>query len=364
MDNSMDVLLHPDLLTQRYMQGYNNQAMPLTAAWWDAAPRQQVMGNDYSFLFFNAVSKPSPMNVAGGTARLLAQTRTGKRTYASCHHVFNQMVVGQDALLALESLDSEALQDKGAESIALAFDEVGERHKIAKELMIAKSISGGIVYVDNNGQVLEDSTTAVITVDLQVPANNKTNLNGLLASLWSNKTAKLCDQLDAIRRCSMQNNRERPTEIWVNSINKKHLRNNDQFVEWCLKSDRAVEEVLRGEIILDLWGWNWHFVDGTYTASDNTTKDFFPTTIATITPPITGAWCKRTDHLSVVPKQTGIMPDWKSAHGMAPKYFGPYSYAYIDHNPYQLSLFMGDKYGFVFADPGAIYIATAFTAST
>lgn len=59
-----------------------------------------------------------------------------------------------------------------------------------------------------------------------------------------------------------------------------YLRDNTQLQAYVQGSPEKVDQILRGSVIEDLNGWNWHIYGGTYTAADGTTKPYIPTTKA------------------------------------------------------------------------------------
>lgn len=363
-DKTLELLLDPDVLTERYSQEYNAVDFPFTAAFWTGTPRQE-RADEFSYLYYPAMSEPAPMNVRGGVARELTPGTASKR-FGSCYTIFNKIPVDGDALTALRNPDNRELQAKGIDSVTRVFEEFGLRQKITKELVIAKSLSAGTVYIGQAGTVLEDSSGAVMAVSLGIPANNLTTLNGIIPAnaKWSVSTTKIGDQLDALVRRQGGLNTERPTDIWVNAINKKHLRNNDQFTEWAVYNNASADTVLRGDMIEGLWGFNWHFISGKYKDSTGTMTDFIPTTAAIITPSPSSPVFHRTNHLTLVPSSVGIGGTWQEKLSSLDEKFGEYTYAELTHNPAILSLFMGDKFGFIFKDPQAINVATAFTATS
>ncbi len=356
-DKTLEQLLDPDVLTERYVQLGQGHNFPLTQAFF-ANPRQ-VRSSEFSFLYYPAMSEPAPMNVRGGAAHVLT-AGGATRKFASCYHLFNKIPVDGDAVVAIRNPDNRELQSRGIESVSQVFDDFGLRHQIAKELILAKSLTAGVVYLNPAGAVLESSSGASVTVDLNVAATHKGNLDGKISALWSEASTKIAGQLETIVRAAVRANVERPTDIWVNAVNKAYLRDNTEFKTWAQYNNRATDVVLQGDIIENLWGFRWHFLSGAYTAPDGSVKDYLPASIAVITPPPDSGWRRATNGLTLVPRTVGVAPDWRAALNSLDEKFGAYSYAEVSHNPTLMHLYMGDVFGFHYAEPGAIWIATAF----
>lgn len=354
---SFKKLLDPRILTASYAQRDGARSYMLTDFYF-VNPRS-IEGHEYELIYYPAMMEPAPGNLPGAEARVLTPGG-GTTRKAALFTNFNKVLLPGEALNALREPDSLTLQKQGAETVSRIYDDFGERHNIFKELVIAKTLTTGVVFLNNAGQVLESSSGATITADFGVPADHKGNLDGMISALWSTSNTKIADQVDAIRDAAEEANVEPPTDIWLHPNTKAHLRNNTQFSEWAKYNNVATDAVLRGDIIENLWGLNWHFYGGKYQAVDGTMKNYIPTTVGILTPPPNRPWLRATQGSTLVPSQIGVMPDWQDALRSTTRFYGKYSYARLVDDPMALYLYMGDKFGLHFADPAAIWMPTLF----
>ena len=142
----------------------------------------------------------------------------------------------------------------------------------------------------------------------------------------------------------------------------KHLQDNNEFRFWAQRQQRTAESVLQGDMIEDLWGFNWHFIGGTYQDSSGATHDLIPQTSAVICPQ-TGPWLAASRGLELVPQDLSPAPGWREAIAQLAEVYGQFGYAVLEHNPAQLSLFLGENWGLNFPDPNAIWMPTCFDDS-
>lgn len=350
-------ILDPRVMRASYQQVATDRPTPLTDTFFSGP--DTVDDNEFRFFYDPADNTPAPLNRHGAQARELA-IGTGKERFMSLFSVFNSIVFPMHLYTALREPDSPSLQQKGRTEVARINKKFAARHRLLKELIIAKSLATGVVYADANGKVLETSSGADIAADLGVPANNQGNLNGLITALFSAEDTDIPSILESIVDQANQNQVPVPTDIWVHQINLKYLRNNDYFADWAVENPDYSARVLRGEALTDLWGFNWHFLTGYYTASDGTQKPIIPKTKAILTPPPGDSWKTAVNGPTIVPTQFGPASDAESALDLTELVYGEYAFASVEPNPTRVTGFMGDNFGFGFAEPGAVWQATAF----
>lgn len=359
MPMNFRALLDPHFLTDSYAQRQGVRSYPLTEMFY--VNPQNVADDQFDFVFYPAEMEPAPVNRSGDEAHTLA-TGEGATRKGSLFVAFNKVRMPMDAVAALREPDSMAMQEKGQLALQNVFDRFSERHAIQKELIIAKIMTTGVVYLDAAGNVLESSSGAALTANFDVESTHKTNLNGIISKLWSDPTAKILDMCDSIRDQAESENAEVPTDIWVHTLSKRHLRNNDQFIEWCVESGVNADTILRGDMIEGLGGFTWHFYGGKYKAADGTMTNYIPVTQGILTPPPAGGWLKKSQGLSLVPTDINIVADWQQALNSVATMYGKFSYAKLKDDPLALYLYMGDKFGLNFADPSAVWMPTLFAS--
>lgn len=359
MDASVRELLDPHVMREAYSQVANDKPTPLTDTFF--ANPENVDDDEFTFFYDPADEVPAPLNVPGGEAKVVT-VGSAKERQMTCFTIFNVQEFKSEVYKALRDPNSTELQNMGRTEIGRLAKKFAARHRLTKELIIAKALADGVVYINGDGMVLESSSGAKVTCDFEVPANNKGTANGLNPALWSVESTDIAAVLEAISEQAASDIVPRPTDIWLPYSAMAYLRNNDQFVEWASKNQDYTSKVLRGEAILDLWGFNWHFLMDYYTAADGTRKRLLPKTKAILTPPPGDGWKACVNGPTIVPSVDGVAASIDEAIGRQNIVHGPFSYAKLSDNPVRMSNFAGDKFGFGFNEPGAVWQLTAFPA--
>lgn len=343
------------------------------------SPRDTVT-DEVEMVYFPGTTKPAPMNTRGSAARRIT-AQGGTKRYNTLFYSFNEMPLDPLALQALREPDSWFLQEKGRQSVEMIINEFKQRHKIQMETAIASIMYPGRVNIDVNGDILAptvdsltgaitDATNTVISADFAVPNANRGNLNdstdggAIITQLWSASSAMISRQLDKIRYRSRKFGRPMPTEIYVHGVpGRAFLRDNTEFKTWAKEAHiRSIDAVLAGEVINDLWGWNWHFVDEVWQDTNGTYHDLLPQTAAIICPK-PGPWLRSFRGLTQVPRDLNIVGDMMSVLNSYDQVYGEVSWAKLTDNPVQLSLFMANSYGMAYADPNVVYMPTVFEST-
>lgn len=371
MDGSIRELLDPRVLAKSYEQASVSDATPFADAFWtgniEACP-----DDTYTSLYRSADVKPMNLNAPGSEARTVS-LGAGKPQTFTAFYSFNRTMQRGAIFDALREPDSYTLQDKGRTELNRLLRLQKSRQRKLKNLVIAKALTAGVIYADVSGQILESSTNAVQSIDLQVPSGNKGNIGGVISALWSTAGTDVFLQMDQIRDVASSNTVPVPTDIWLNKVNFYALRNNTgsglqtYFSRNPELNDTMVRKNDGGNVveyvIPDLNGFTWHFVDGYYEAFDGTKKPMIPKTGAgsiVMTPPPGGDWVAKANGRELLPTSLDVTSTLESALANTSYVDGEFFYAKIEHNPMRLDLFTGDKFFFGFNEPNAVFIGTAF----
>lgn len=367
---SFEQLLDVREFTATYRGADTLQSYPFTNTFWKN-PRN-VESDSVEMISISGVTSPAPGNVRDGVAKVITPRGASKKQ-ATLFRIFNEITAPGDALKALREPESPALQDKGRMVVQLANEEILTRNRMFKEVCFSQILTVGRVNLDQNGNPLAPSahaTTGVITnasgtaiaADFGIADTHRGNCNGIMAAAWSTAGTKISDQLEAFREDALANGAEPPTEIYIRRKQKKHLRANTEFNDWAkYNSSRAVDSILKGDIIEDLWGFNWHFVDGFWTDVNGTQNPLMPLLSAIICP-ANGPWLRALQGSELVPTEIGMAGNWKEALNMVRKVYGEFAYAMVKQNPVALQFFYGDNFGLHYANTNSIYMPTVFAS--
>lgn len=362
MDGSVRQILDPRILSASYQQLPPQSPTPLTDAFFrDPEP---IDDDSFRSMYDPYDSTPAPGNISGAEARTISLGDAEERLFTMIL-TFNKMKVPSTVLQALREPDSYTLQNMGRTEVRRVMNKFDNRHRLFKEVSISKIITTGKLYMDAGGNILESSSGAATSCEFDVPSSNQGNLGGMISAKFDIAGTDIPSILEDIADEAATQNVQAPTDVWVNKVNLQSLRNNTKFQTWAQYNNAATTTVLRGGMIEDLWGLNWHFITGKYRGSDGNMKDLIPATgtgSLVLTPPVSGQWLKSSNGLTLLPRSIDVEQGWEAALSNAEKAYGRFSYARLKDDPVAIVMYMGDKFGLHFNEPKAIWQADAFGA--
>ena len=359
MDTILD-LLDPQVLSSAYQQMQTTKPTLLGDTF--LTNPEQIPGDSFELFIDPFESKPAPMNTPGAEARVIQASGADSKVqtlFAS----FNKLAFSEKVMYALREPDSPTLQRQGRTEIRRQMEHFKARQMLTKEVALAKILSVGTVYLNENGDILESSSGAVVSADFNIAAGHKSQLDwdgggDLITASWATDGTSIATHIETIKIAAQKQGVPTPKHIWCNSNMKTHLRSNTEFQTWASASANISEQTAAGETIQGLFGMTWHFYDGTYQNASGTETLLIPDNIAIFTPDPTDSVFRVTQGLTMVPSQIGVTASIEEALGNLMEVYGEYAYAKLTDDPIQLLAYMGDKWGFHLADPNAIWIGT------
>ena len=353
--DALQEVLHPLTITAHYREIASAvENNPLVDFY--STGIKDIKGDRFEFVYRSGMKDPAPGNLRGQPARVLQPTGL-REDKVYMLHAFNEVSLSMDALQMLREPDNTYLQEKGKTEITRQFEDFGDRHKLFRALALAKTFSDGLVYLNGDGDILESSSGATVTVDFRVPASHKDQLSGIVDTAWDAAGAKILDDLDQIAIQAEVENAPPPKHVWIHPTSKRWLRTNTQILAFLQASPEKANRILAGSTIEDLGGYTWHFYGGTYTAQDGSTKPFLPETKAIITPDV-GPWLNARNGSELITQYEGIAADPIAALADVTEVFGDFAYVKLIDNPTKLVLRMGTNFVYVFANPNAVWMPT------
>lgn len=365
MANEIRKILDPRVLSAKFSQTPPADVLMFSETF--AVNAETIKDNTYRSMYDPADLKPAPASAIGASAKVATFGDASERSFTMVNSA-NVMPVSMDVLGALREPNSYAMQDKAKTEIGRLLSKFARRQKRFRNLYISKALTTGVVYMDHNGNILASSSGATETADMQVAAGHQGTCGGLITDYWSNTSANIPKMLDNIDDAAAAAGFPVPTDVWVNKKNLQYLRDNDYFQMWGVHNPEVNQQVLQGYksgsvVIQDLWGKRWHFVLSYYTDYAGTNRPHIPLTgtgSAVLTGAPGGEWAKFTLGTTYTPGSLDIQSDAMAALNNCREIAGEYAYAKLTDDPVGLKVYMGDKFGFNFNEPGAVWQAAAF----
>ena len=368
-------LLDARFMTTAYYQRTNSSTPDNPLLQFFNSVKEQVFGGTVEVKIFNTTNTPAPTNNYGGKAKPLSQS-AAKKIYLTPIHAFNELPLDVMACMFLEMEDRPEVQALGKSEIDRQMRDFRIRHNLLRTVSLGKTLFGGVIYRDVDGNITETSSTGP-TIDLgfnattnggQLARSNYSNFQGgsgnVIATKWEDASADILTQLDDIRELQEHRGLEAPTEIWCHPTFKRYLRNNTSIKDWVKYNLGArVDQVLKGDSWNDIGGYNWHFFGGTYQDATGTTRTVFPRDKVAIHPPVEqGGWFRAIDACFPVPGQSGVLktgldPSAPFSSGREIVY-GDFMYAKEIDNPSIYIVRGGTTFLYAFANPDSILTPT------
>lgn len=327
-------------------------------------PSRNFDMDEVEFIKLGTVKDPSQVNFRGNPARRRQPTGKARRAL-SMLNMFDVLNLKVDSLMFLREPDAWLLQQGGANEIAQQLEDMATAHRYLKWLWIAKNFTGSAVYIDANGDILESSTGAVVTIDNGLPAANQSQVDlsnfggsgNAIAAAWDVAGTKLLTQLDVLNHtCVEYQNSEPLRHIWLHPTGKAWVRQNTEILAMYDAGQERLDRALMGETF-EINGYTFHFYGGTYTATDGTNKPFIPLTKAIITPE-PGPWLAQGNGVQIVPKTVDVQPGEFVNFAGWDKHYGDFAYFQAEHNPPSVNCFAGTNWLWGFRNPASVFAPT------
>lgn len=350
----------PTLQSMPYSENFFTNPTPTTA-------------DEVTLYTVGRINTPAAGNTRGSNPRQMAGPAANKKQY-SLFHSFNEFMIDANTLRFLRAPDP-AIQEIGRDAIAATIEENGRRQRLFREIVLMQIMTMGRVNLDGAGNpvmptvsattgAITDNANAVISADFQVPDTRRGNLNGLVGTSvgwWDTAGTDMFAQLASIRDRALKDGCEVPTTVWMHRSRIPALINNTNFKTYAQYNNLRNEDVLRGNGVDNIWGWNFRFIDGYWTDASGTQYPIIPTTNVIITP-TGGDWMRCKEGTQDVPTDLGIKDSLEAAMASLKPVVGMFSFAQVRVSPLvQLSLYLGDNFGMGFTNPNAIWMGKTFS---
>jgi len=351
---NLKALLHHETLLEAYQEAAAEVGKPLFDKFY-RNPRP-ARTDDASLLVTPAQNKAAPFNTRGAPARVLSLQGKSKRQGAM-FHTFNELQMSTQVFQGLREPSSEVINEIASGEIRDQLDQFVRRHEIQKNLAMAKFLVTGEVIVDTNGEIVESNSGDDVTLDFEIASTHQGQLNGLIDVTWASSAADPEKQFENIKEQARAENAPPPDLVIANSKIKQRIRAMTKFATLAAASPMTSEKLLQGEFVEGLFGMKWWFVDGTYEDPSGTTRKYIPDDMVIMVPENNTNWLRNLSGLELVPTDINVGPSLEEKVNSLAKVYGDYAYAKLQDNPVRLSTFYGSHYGWVVAEPNAIWQA-------
>jgi len=320
---------------------------------------KEIDGDTADMIVVNATRQNAPTVAYGSASRRVNPEVVSGRS-GKCIHSFYNMVHKTSTLTALRNMDDANQQRKAQQYIDMQTVEARRRGENLRISALNSIFRYGALYIDANGNLLPSSSGAAMTVDMQVPTNNKNQCNSAISASWATAGTDILGNLSNIKKAAVQNSGRQIRRAYYGSDIPKYLRGNTD-IKAMMTSDSAMSASLRQNKIpagFGIEGIEWIPLDvAFFVDSENVVREWFPSDFIVFTPEVDQSWYEMQEGSYLVPGDINTASDAQEALASMETVYGMGSYAKLDHDPVSLKQYFFDTFLPVLRDPAAVYLA-------
>ncbi len=259
----------------------------------------------------------------------------------------------------LRRFDSWDHQKRGLEEVerqAALFRQLFDNLRIS---LTVSMLALGYIYFDVDGNLLATSGSATLTVDYGIGANNRNQLNGLIASTWATATNDITLHIRNLKLRARQDSGYPVKYAFYGKNIPSYLSQNNYVKEYLVRNPAMQESWLKDpEVPQGLLGLTWvPMHESFFEDSANSNQTWFGADTVVFAPEITPAVYQCLEGTYPVPTSYQPLNDVGQAMASHVDRQGMFMYALPASDPPTASLYAGDTLLPLWLVPDALYIA-------
>lgn len=285
---------------------------------------------------------------------------------ATLIHTFEHEMHEPLTLQNLMQMESEALQLQGQQEIDRQVVDFNAYFNNLRVAAIYSALALGAVYFDEEGNLLPSAAGAFTTVDFEIPAGNRNQLdwdgNGdIIAAVWSADGTDITGQVAALRLAAKKTTGYPIVHAFYGTNVPEYLFSNTILGNLIsLGGDAYTTAAMKGMIPNGLLDLQWHPISecAWFEDQNGVMRDFVDANTVIFTPEPSADWWEFIEGSYIIPTDVGaISADASAALGNVQTVYGKFSYAKVLDDPVTIKHNAGDTFLAVPKVPRAIWIA-------
>lgn len=278
----------------------------------------------------------------------------------SFEHQFHEPVVLQNLL----QFDRPEVQRLGEQEVARQtgiFRTLFDNLRVAS---LASLLNLGLIYFDGDGNLLPTAGGAITSVDFQVPAGNKAQLDvfgagALIGATWTAAGTDIVGQIQEIKAAALRLTGYPLTTAYYGADVLGWIMANTSIAALAVGNQAIAQGLLQGDIPDGLLGLNWRRVaDIRYDDQNGDSQLLWPVDRVTFTPAPSRDWFEVLEGTYPIPTSLGnVTAGASEALTGIILATGMFSYAQVLNDPVTIKHLAGDTMLPVLKVPGAIFQA-------
>jgi len=273
-------------------------------------------------------------------------------------HTYEHIIHAPLVINQIRDFSNQARQQQGMDELAQQTAAFRARFNNLRVSAVWSMLRHGAIYFDADGDLLPNSTNVVTTVDFAVPANNKNQLNSIIAASWATAGTSIVTQLENLKIQARKVSGRPITDAFYGTKILQYFLGNTEIKE-ILKADSGLAASFRRrEIPPGFLGINWHpAYEAFFEDADGTNQSWFGDDRVTFTPAVDRSWYELVQGSFSVPTRVSIAATAVETLTSFREVAGMFSYAQITDDPPGIKHYAGDTFLPTIRDPNAIFIA-------
>ena len=234
-------------------------------------PGNRILGDRAKFIRITGERRTSKFVKYGATSvsRSLRDVADQAVRMLHTHEDISIELVQMQNLRSFESYT----QDQGMDWLRYQIEEAGKRPQNTRIISVASVLRYGQIYIDSSGNLLPTSAGAAVTVDFNVPATHKNQINGNISASWALTGTDIPGDINRLQVYSLQETgMPLKTALYGKNV-RKYLTQNDYVLDYLARDGRGRDALMYDATIPQgLFGIDdWRPVYTSFFEDDNAT---------------------------------------------------------------------------------------------
>lgn len=296
---------------------------------------ENVMGDRTTFVTTRGQRQTAKRVEYGGASRPRTLRPLGEQTMTLLTFA-EHVKIRQELWLRLRQHNDLMAQKLAQEEIARAGRDARQVFDNGRVAAVTMMLSKGKIWYDSAGNLLPTSSSAFVTVDYGVGANNLNQLNGIIAEPWSDPTADVIQHIENLKVQMRQNTgRELKNAFYGKNIANYLVKNVTLKNYWAFNTEmHKAFHANPGAVPKGFAGLDWHPMgDAFFEDQNETVQAIWDGDQVTFCPEVTRNAYTFFEGLMTVPKRFGISADLQGAVADFDEVYGIGGYAVPEIDP-------------------------------
>lgn len=274
-----------------------------------------------------------------------------------CIHTFEEVNFKPTDLQNLLAEGDTARQNLGAQTVARQIAGFKSMFTNLRIAALYSALFKGYIWFDSGGALLSSSSSAAVTIDMQIPATHQNQISTKISASWATDGTDVIGDIEAIKQFARTEYGAELKYAFYGTAVPEYLQSNTALKALVGGSFNLSEQVAKG-MVPSYGGLTW--IPGSsayYQTGAGVDTALCATDTVVFTPEPGPDWLGWIEGSYPIPTNLGISGDAASVLSSLTQVQGMFAYAAASLNPPGVTMYVGDTFLPVIKAPKAIFIA-------